>query len=121
MAKTKIVQVYDLKDPYFGHDISHKGEEIAKVFAYYAKKDYEDHQGWTKFSYRHWSGYEEDVKIRISQVLLDERNNCYIEMEATADILDHYWPTPYELIDRRYIGSSSSNFIPDNFTKVLYD
>ena len=121
MSKTKIFQVYDLKDPYFGRSISHKGEEIAKAFAYYAKEDYEDHQGWTKFSYRHWSGYEEPVKVRISRVLLSENYSCYIEMEATSDILDHYWPDPFDLIDRRYIGSSSSNFIPDKFLKVLYD
>lgn len=121
MAKTKIVEVHDLRDPFFGRTVTREGSEIAKVFAYYAKKDYEDHLGWKTFSYRHWSGYEEDVKIRISQVLLDKTYSCYVEMEATSDILDHYWPTPYELIDRRYIGTSSSDFIPDNFIKVLYD
>lgn len=121
MSTTKIVCAYDLRDPYFGREISHKGEEIARAFAFYAKKDYEDHQGWTTFSYRHWSGYEEDVKIRISRVLLDEHNNCYIEMEATSDILDHYWPSPYDLINKRYIGTVSSNYIPDRFIKVIYD
>lgn len=121
MAKTTIARVYDLRDPYFGRAISHKGEEIAKVFAYYAKKDYEDHQGWTKFSYRHWSGYEEEVKVRISRVLLTEDHSCYIEMETTSDILDHYWPSPYDLINKRYIGTSSGSINPNNFTKVALD
>lgn len=119
--KTKIVRVYELNDPYFGKNVTREGEEIAKAFAYYAKKDYEDNHDWTTFSYRHWSGYEEDVKVRISKVLLDKYNNCYVEMEATVDILDHYWPSPYDLINKRYIGSTSSNFIPDEFTKVVYD
>ena len=121
MSKTKIVQVYDLRDPYFGRSISHSGEEVAKVFAYYAKQNHENHLGWKTFSYRRWSGYEEDVKVRISQVLLAEHDRCYVEMEATSDILDHYWPSPYDLIDRRYIGTTSGSFIPDNFIKVLYD
>lgn len=119
--KTKIVQVHDLKDPFFGRDVTRKGEEIGRVFAYYAKQNYEDNLGWTTFSYRSWSGYEEDIKVRISQVLLDKHNNCYVEMEATADILDHYWPMPSDLIGKRYICSTSHGYIPEIFTKVLYD
>lgn len=121
MSKTKIVEVYDLKDPFFGRNVTREGSEIARVFAYYAKQNYEDHLGWKTFSYRRWSGYEEDVKIRISKVLLDKTYSCYVEMEATSDILDHYWPSPFDLIDNKYIGSTSSNFIPEEFHEVLYD
>ena len=121
MSKTHISQVYNLHDPYFGRSISHKGDEVAKVFAFYAKKKYKENLGWTTFSYRRWSGYEEDVKIRISRVLLDERNNCYIEMEATSDILPHYWPTPYDLIDKRYIGTSSQFEGDTTNFKVIYE
>lgn len=119
--KTKIVQVNSLSDPFFGRSISREGSEIARVFAFYAKQDYEKDCGWKLFSYRRWSGYESDVKIRISKVLQDKYYQCYVEMEATEDILDHYWPNPFDLIDRKYIGNTSSNFIPTEFTKVLYE
>ena len=114
--KTKTVQVTEIRDPYFGRTISRKGDEIAKVLAFYAKDGH-----WTTFSYRHWSGYEEDVQVRINLILLDERGDCYVEMESNADILDHYWPSVCDLIDRRYLCGTSSSFIPESFTKVIYD
>ena len=119
--KTKIVKVYDLNDPFFGRRVTGDSYEVAKVFSFYAKENYQKDCGWKVFSYRRWSGYESDVKVRISRVLQDKYGMCYIEMESTEDILNHYWPDPYDLIDRKYIGSTSEDFIPKEFTKVLYE
>lgn len=107
MSTTHTVCVTDLRDPYFGKNISNNAKDIAEVFAYYTKKKREDNTHWTTFTYRRWSGYEEKVKICISRIFIDEHLNCcYIEMKSTSDILDHYWPAPSNLIDDKYISST---------------
>lgn len=94
-----LTTVTDLRDPYFGREISTKPEEIFKVFAYYAKE-----QGPTKFDYEDWFGSCSKVTFRINRVILTNYD-CFVEIEG-AKIPEHYVPSPCDLIGNRYICDS---------------
>lgn len=99
MASKAMFRVHVLSDPYFGRTITSKPEEIFKALKFYAQEN-----GWVPFEYNDWYGSTYHIKGRISKILLTQYN-CYAEVEVTRSIPDHYIPTPYDCIERRYIGS----------------
>lgn len=111
-----LFRVYEIKDPYFGRLISTKADEIFKVFLHYTRS-----YGWRDFVHRNWCGLEQHVPCKISKVILTQFD-CYVEVICNGDIPRSHVPSPFELIDKRYIGSytladgffSSEQFVKDS-------
>jgi hypothetical protein len=99
--KTVLFKVNEIHDPFFGRTISRNGDEIARVFNYYA---YNRDKSIRKeqFTYRDWYGSETRISCHISAVIVSSKGACYVGVTCSHDIPNHYIPSPSEVIGRRY-------------------
>lgn len=106
--KTVLFKVDEIHDPFFGRTISRNGDEIARVFNYYAynrdKSSRDKSIRKEQFTYRDWYGNETKISCHISAVIVNSKGDCYVEVTCSHDIPNHYIPSPYDIIGRRYIS-----------------